>query len=88
MRATGRVTAGLQFLELIVERITDAALQQSRDVLVELAILPPQSGNRHGRGRLDVLQMDDDLIEGRFPAQWPLLAFWPASHHGRHVTPL
>ena len=60
---------GFELLELIVYPIADAALQQAGDVLVELAVLPPQGGNRHDHGRLDVPQMKDRVVERYVPGR-------------------
>jgi len=53
----------LQLVELILDAIADAALQQGRDVLVQFAILPPQCGNRYGHGRLHMPQAQDRAAE-------------------------
>ena len=64
------MTCGFQLLELIVETVAYAALQQARDILIELAVLLPQGGNRHDHGGLHVPQVKDRLLERRWP--WPV----------------
>ena len=49
----------LQLVELVLDAIADAALQERGDVLIQLAVLPPQCGNRHDHGRLHVSQVKD-----------------------------
>jgi hypothetical protein len=87
------VTESFQLLELIVDRIADATLQQAGDILIELAVLAPQRGNGDDRGRMDVPQVKDDLIQGhgsgwRAPPNRPAIPLLrPAAHHaGNHMT--
>src|SRR6185437_15074256 len=50
------VTGSFQLLQLIADEVADAALQQSGDIRIELAVLPPQRGDRHDHGRANVLE--------------------------------
>lgn len=52
-----------QARDLIGNRSRHGTLQQSGDVGVELAVLMPQRCHSHHRGRADLAQMRDDLIE-------------------------
>jgi len=82
----------------MIQRIADAALQEDGDVLVELAVLPTQGGNRHEHGRPDVSQAKDRLfdwagmsaaaVSASRPAADgpPLPSLWPALHHLGHYT--
>jgi len=67
----------LQLLELIIDAVANAPLQEAGDILVQLAVLPPQGGNRDDDGRADMSQMKGHALERRlrFPS------FWPASRH-------
>jgi len=56
------MASGFQCLQLIVQGIADASLQQAGDVLVELAVLAPQGGDRDDHGRLDVPQAKNHLF--------------------------
>jgi len=82
------MTGGFELRELVVERIADAALQQAGDVRIELAVLPPQRGNRHDNGRLEVAQARDHLIDSLPEPQLRVRGclgslLWRAAHHGR-----
>jgi hypothetical protein len=57
------MTGALQLLEMPSERIADAALPESGDVLVQLAVLPAQRGNCHPHDRLDVPQVKNCVFE-------------------------
>jgi hypothetical protein len=76
--------AGFQLLDLIVEAVADAALQQASDVLVQLTVLPPQGGNGDDHRGPDVSQMKGYIL-GRCPRS---PSFCPDVHHGGHSTAL
>ena len=71
-----------QLLDLIIDAIADAALQQASDVFVQLTVLPPQGGNRDDHRRPDMSQMKRHIL-GRCPRS---PSFWLASHHGDQFT--
>jgi hypothetical protein len=73
---------GFQLLDLIVDAIADAALQQASDVLVQLTVLPPQGGNGDDHRGPDVSQMEGHIL-GRCPRS---ASFCAAVHHGEHFT--
>jgi hypothetical protein len=72
------MACGFQLLELIVETIAYAALQQARNILIEPTVLLPQGGNRHDDGRLHVPQVKERLFERRQPCPVPAPATLPA----------
>jgi hypothetical protein len=70
MRGRSRRSAGLRVanltqplqsafgaLDLVLDPVGNAALQDVRDVIVELAILAAQSGGGHHDRRLDLMQV-------------------------------
>lgn len=90
-----RPGSGFQLLGLIVESITDAALPQAGDVLIELTVLPPQRGNRHDQSVMHVPQVKDDFVQGRLTARRApanratIPLFSSAAHHTsklRHIN--
>jgi hypothetical protein len=85
------MTDGFQLLELIADPIAHASLQQIGDILIQLAVLPPQGGNRDDHGGLDVPQLKDDLVQGRCasrrpPAKPTIPLLRPRAHHVGDVT--
>ncbi len=51
----------LESLDLILDTIGDAALQNPRNVLIQLAVLMPESGHRDHHGRVDLPQLQRHL---------------------------
>lgn len=63
LRGSRSVHQSLQALDLVVDPIRDAALQNCRNVLIELAVLPPQGRYRDNDRRLHLPKVQNDLAE-------------------------
>src|SRR3569833_658377 len=70
----------LEPLDLLVQPVRHAALQDRRDVLIELTVLLPQGRYRDRYCRLDLLQMRNHLLQ-LLPCR-PRLGDRLACHHG------
>jgi hypothetical protein len=72
----------LEPLDLILDPISNTALQDIGDVRVELAVLMPQRGDRHHHRRLDLMEVPQD-----FP-QLPLMGSSCGSgdHDTQHIV--